>query len=348
LALAVVLVGVAAAACGSPEEVTEVLPAGHAVYRTDLKHKVNTTYLTAQGGLRPTTSNVRLTSPRAGISFDWVYVTPALTFGQAREFGMARSGVEKISAGPGRELLLAVSGDGVSSEEAFRGEPADASVTVRIAGAELPVPELPTHTTSGAVLVLNIPASSDPEIALTDLGKTQTASLRTGERGGHDAAAYYPFRSGAATLFSPGLGITTPPAQAYITRLDITAALGAYDADRGWAPPGQAWLLLSIESSGSSQPSDTTGWQVDLDLSKHLTVAGKGLPTTRVPGKVTAVESQQVPFRTALPVKDPHAIGSDLEFVMTGDGTLRTSRGKLRTEFITAGSDVSLHLAVPR
>ncbi|MEV7629011.1 hypothetical protein [Actinoplanes sp. NPDC089786] len=344
-AVAVVMFPAAAAGCGEAAPKSTTVDANYAVYRTDADrgdaHDLETLH-----ELKHSTASIRITGPRYGLSFEYVFVTPALTGAQASFLDLSDDYDVGVTAGPGRELVIAYAEDGALTREIVR-EGADPTVALKAGDVDIPVKGLPVLTEAGGLLIASIPAGSEPLLAATELGKTQTLSLRTGDRGGYSPAAYYPLKSGNATLFTPGTGLAST-VTAYNAQFDIDARLGAYSFQRGWAAPGHAWLLLTVQHQGRSEPRDTTAWRLELDLGRHLTVKGAGLAAHPLSTKIEVLEIAQGGFNASIDVPEPAGL-KDVTFTLTSGGTLVTEAGKRpRTRSITDSSDVTLTLAVER
>ncbi|MEU8817227.1 hypothetical protein [Actinoplanes sp. NPDC048796] len=317
---AALLVLLSTAACSPPEEESTALAAGYATYSTPESRPQLDVALEGDG-LKPVLTGAEITGPRYGVRFRKVYVAAALTGKQAWDLDLTDSSDVGVNAGAGRELLIAVAGGGQNTREPYSGEHPDPVVKLQVDGAARTVERLGGFTKMGDVLVVNISAGADPALTVTDLGRTQTLSLRTGKRGGHSPDAYYPLRTAKATLVGPGAGRVTP-LSAYLTTFEIDATLGAYDAKRGWAKDGHAWLVLKTQVRGDSNPADLNGWRVELDLGRDFEVNG----AHPIRDTLTVTETT-IPVTYAVDIPNPKSL-STVDLKLTGAGTLFTGDGR--------------------
>jgi hypothetical protein len=119
-----------------------------------------------------------------------------------------------------------------------------------------------------SVLLVEVPTGASATLQMTSFGRTQSLDLRSGKRGADAVAAYYPYRSGLATLDTEGrsdIGTTVE------VGLDVTLSLAGYDEEKGWAPEGHTWVRVNAHLGTIELTGRTGEYTVTVDLSKTLT-----------------------------------------------------------------------------
>jgi len=107
--------------------------------------------------------------------------------------------------------------------------------------------------------------------------------------------------------------------------------------------------MLTVLQGARSEPLDRSGWRLELDLGRHLTVQGQGLPAHPVKNKIVAYAGSGQPgFNTAIAVAEPLKL-TEITFTLTSSGALVTALQKRpRTQNILASSDTTLTLTGQR
>lgn len=110
----------------------------------------------------------------------------------------------------------------------------------------------------------------DALLEVTYRGRAQRLSLATGERVGGDPLLYAPASQTLDKIVDPSaVTITVPVPSPHTGDVDIDgytiarADLVAFEPNLGWAPPGQAWLAVTIESLGEPSFFDIDSSDVD-------------------------------------------------------------------------------------
>lgn len=107
-----------------------------------------------------------------------------------------------------------------------------------------------------------------PLLEVTYRGRAQRLSLATGERLGDDPLLYHPRSQALAKeIEAVDVPITVPlptahPGEVHVGSYTIERAdLRSFDPNLGWAPPGQAWLVVGVDNLGNPSFFD-----LDLEL----------------------------------------------------------------------------------
>jgi hypothetical protein len=172
-----------------------------------------------------------------------------------------------IVAGPGRELVFARLGrPPVGPVEGGRA-------TVRFAGQRHALPA-DRRLTQGNVIVISVPTGEEPELELSDAGRTQSIRLRPGTVVA-PSDGYYPIRSGRAAI---SCLVRSSNSRANNTTLGLwlSATLIPYTDEKGWATAGRLWLVVEVRPYFSGGP----GFALTLDAARSLRLTG---PTGAVP-----------------------------------------------------------------
>jgi hypothetical protein len=215
-----------------------------------------------------------LSGPHFGVALASTATTNELTWADLVHSGLSTAKLpenQPLHAAPGHELLVVVGGRG-----AYPTYPdsSAASYAVVVDGRSLPF-EGPFGGPD-SVLVASVPTGSPARLEVTDSGRTQSIDLRTGAPGAV-VAAEHPRRLAKVEdftdLYVAGAPNKPVDQQLPFYSLDITVRLVGWETSHGWAPDGQAWLVLKLSSSM------LLGGEVKLDLAKSLTVrTGAGKP----------------------------------------------------------------------
>ncbi len=228
--------------------------------------------------LDPTVSY--LSGPHFGVALASTATTDELTWQDLVHSGLSTAHLARdqtLRAAPGHELLVVRGGRG-----AYPTYPdsSTASYAVVVDGRSLPFDG--PFGGPDSVLVASVPTGSPARLEVTDSGRIQSIDLRTGAPGAV-VAAEHPRRLAKVEdftdLYVAGAPNKPVDQQLPFYTLDITVRLVGWETSHGWAPDGQAWLVLKLSSS------ELLGGEVKLDLAKSLTVrtgAGKPVPLTGV------------------------------------------------------------------
>lgn len=126
------------------------------------------------------------------------------------------------------------------------------------------------------VLVAGVPTGADVLLEVSDDGDVQSIDLRTGERGDDARTPFYrptseqsldhTYRHDASFAFPEGGGGT------YSVQLHLDFAyLTPYTDDIGWAPSGESWLIVTM---------DTSDYDMQADQSKYAAMFLPDLPAS--------------------------------------------------------------------
>jgi hypothetical protein len=174
------------------------------------------------------------------------------------------SGTEVRAPASGEKFVVAVFGtaptmDPLTGRDAF--DPASGNTvatkwTVTVGGQQRPVDVLSDVAGSAVVpqrtLIASVPKdSSEVLLTATNGAVAQTLSLTTGKRTSKTAAAYY--RTGTtATLNKSVPTKSVNLGSSWWSKFSYSlgrAALTPWDPEQGWAPDGQAWVRVEVQST---------------------------------------------------------------------------------------------------
>ncbi|MBW3558111.1 MAG: hypothetical protein KY454_14340, partial [Actinobacteria bacterium] len=183
--------------------------------------------------------DARLVTPARTTTFDGLARTPKIG-----------SGREALVAAPGEDLVVAR-----FSRRRPEGAPPKSESAVVVAGAtRLPVPGW--SSSDAGTLVVSVPRA-EQSVALEVLfdGRAQTISLLTGTRGAGSPAAFYRSATRVGIGQPLDVAVTLPEDQVVRATGSITdARVDGWRRDDGWAPPGQAFLVVGIEDWSVTRP----------------------------------------------------------------------------------------------
>ncbi|MBW3650945.1 MAG: hypothetical protein KY458_10295 [Actinobacteria bacterium] len=186
-----------------------------------------------------TPPDARLVTPARTTTFDGLARTPKIG-----------SGREALVAAPGEDLVVAR-----FSRRRPEGAPPKSESAVVVAGAtRLPVPGW--SSSDAGTLVVSVPRA-EQSVALEVLfdGRAQTISLLTGTRGAGSPAAFYRSATRVGIGQPLDVAVTLPEDQVVRATGSITdARVDGWRRDDGWAPPGQAFLVVGIEDWSVTRP----------------------------------------------------------------------------------------------
>ncbi len=228
------------------------------------------------------------------------------------------STTQALRPAKGYELLLApLITDGRTAYD----DDAQVSYAVLADGVSHPITAGPAVV--GRAVLASVPVGAPALLAVTDAGRTQTLDLRTGVRA-QTVPLEYPERDGISDgmqdLFLPGTkAANVSTADAYYG-LSVHARLLPWSPGKGWAPDGQGWLELDIESTLGVQG------HIVVDLGKSLTIrtgAGQAVP---VAGTLDLKSPDKGMALVSLVVAVP-ADTTKLTLTLRSSATVRTTSG---------------------
>jgi hypothetical protein len=203
-----------------------------------------------------------------------------------------------LQAPPGHELVVAhlfdVPGKTINGDTGFgAGDPTDPKLldlSVRM-GQDPPV-RLGSHLSNGSLVLVSVPVGADPRLVVDDhSGHPQSLNLRTGGRA--DALALlYPSRTmDLPTPVTARLAYTAGGEQGTLDlTMKVWVNLVPWEAGRGWARPGGAWLLVGL---ALDVPSVGMYGTLTLDAARTFTLRGAGGGTLRaLPDTVALTQSR--------------------------------------------------------
>jgi hypothetical protein len=249
-----------------------------------------------------------LAGPHYAFRIDSIAVLDKLTPEQQRAYSIpSEHGRSTLLPGEGREFLLARMHErgSVARPEEKPSGPLTAAVVLD--GKGRPLRDAPKV---GDVVVWWGPRGADPLLSVTDEGRTQSITLRTGQR--RDAMAlFYPPLSNQVRLEDlvhiPALNEKD---QGFRFQATIGFSLEPWVPGRGWAPPGRAWLVVGFSLG---LPRDKV--RLALNLSRSLKISGASFTipatlagdqgwsaTAEVP---ESLRSLTVTYRTSGTITDP-------------------------------------------
>jgi hypothetical protein len=216
--------------------------------------------------VRPPTSQADLVGPHSSLLLGGEATVTAVDGAQACALGLPRP----QRAAAGHQLLLVLDvlnnagGPDPGLPECQSGNPPAAcnnydEPTIVIGGHST---GLPLVVGAGNVLVVSVPDGAPAELQMNDGGRAQDIDLRTGLRTSEASSLYYPVPQQTlnpnltwswnipnipALKWWAGEGSGPALSDADLTVGNGTALLAPYVDSPGWAPPGQAWLLMSFQ-----------------------------------------------------------------------------------------------------
>ncbi|WP_153505574.1 hypothetical protein [Cumulibacter manganitolerans] len=126
--------------------------------------------------------------------------------------------------------------------------------------------------------LVSVPAKGKSSLVLDSEGHQQTLDLSSGERAEDKSTELYysgtpePTASLSDQLAFPATSITAT--EAFSLNISFSAAkLTPYDADYGWAPAGQHWLIVTMSTDGVTSSSSSSFQYYSIDCSA-TTVSG--------------------------------------------------------------------------
>ncbi|WP_426502944.1 hypothetical protein ACPPVO_35645 [Dactylosporangium sp. McL0621] len=213
-----------------------------------------------------------LAGPHFGFWIDATAVLQRITPEQQRAYGIPSEDINQVLLpGAGREFLLTrMNEHGTMTNPAKPNGPLKAAVVVN--GAARPIKDAPT---GGDVVVVAVPVGADPLLSVTDEGRTQSITLRTGQRR-DNIPLCYPLLENQVRLEDlihvPSLNKAD---ETYWMQATIWFTLRPWIAERGWAPNGRAWLVVNFDLD---VPHD---FGYELKLAPSLKITGATVP---IPG----------------------------------------------------------------
>jgi hypothetical protein len=205
-----------------------------------------------------------------------------------RRARLAADSAGPLRAAPGQELLLVRLSDiAALRDRRPAGVWNDVQASIVVAGKPR---RLANPQAGDAVLVAAVPKDAPVQLTVIDQGRTQSIDLRTGAVGPGAIREYtLPPMKGAVEY---DLLVRPSPFFPSATDLELSAILRPYDARSGWAPPGRAWLTMSIKLRLSGP--ETIAGDLDRAASLRLRSSGKAL---RVPaGKAEVSQENLIEF----------------------------------------------------
>lgn len=225
-----------------------------------------------------------------------------------------------LRARPGGALLLALLHQ--PSDPHAKAEPVNARALVVVAGQSRNIGEV--GRSRDTLIAVAVPPGVDATLVVSDNGRVQSISLRTGARGRDAVAAYHPLRAGNRTL-TDGIEISGLERRLQLTG-SVLARKYPYVAGRGWAQPGRIWLTVDVEVG-----TIAARYTCELDAARSFTVRGSvgtvPVPATTIVATSIADNSGSV-TRTASVVMDIAEAPVTLNVAFTAHGVCRTLDGR--------------------
>ncbi|MBF9131548.1 hypothetical protein I0C86_21655 [Plantactinospora sp. S1510] len=214
-----------------------------------------------------------------------VGATPALSAAAVDDAYLfeAEGSHPEYPAGAGRELLVARLEEKLQS---IGSRPEELLLGVRVDGVDRLVRMKDWPSTS--LIVVSVPAGTDAALLVTDMGRTQSISLRSG-RVLERIEGYYPPLAGGADakakvqVTAPGVRLVWGnPVEA---RALVSVKLEPYVNEGGWAPTGRIWLTGKVWVSLGEPELTAT-----IDVARSVRVTGPGGLAIRVPNGQLAIK----------------------------------------------------------
>jgi hypothetical protein len=314
------LTAVVASGCASSPATTSPQAKGRPACETRAAKTLPANYLSSWGGdegvswatfarefpglVQPPTSQADLIGPHSvllpggEIAVSGVYGTQACALAQPRA----------VRAAAGHQLLLVVMSNNPKAnvpqpglpecQDSNSNAPAAcqnyAGPSIVIGGQSTPLSSVPG---AGDVVAASVPDGAPAQLQMNDGGRPQDINLRTGLRTSEVSSLYYPVPQQALNpnlswswnvLYIPALkwwaGDGTGPT---LSDVDLTVGSGTallepYMDSPGWAPSGQAWLVMSVQLS-----LDADSFNLALNVPSSFTLALPGGATVPASGSAT-------------------------------------------------------------
>jgi hypothetical protein len=237
--------------------------------------------------------------------------------------GLPLTGVQPeqgLRAAPGHEFLLVRGGKGAY---ATYPEGSYAHYTLVVDGHAQPFDG--RFGGENSLLMASVPAGSPVRLEIADADRTQSIDLRTGAVG-TVVASEHPQRVASvedlADIYVAGAPNKPVDQQIAFYSLDVKMRLMGWETSHGWAPEGQAWLVVTVKSSM------LLDGEIKLDLGKSLllrTGAGKAVPLSGVLDIRISISDDGASSTQAVAVP---ATTTSVSVTLTTHGTPLTSSGQ--------------------
>jgi hypothetical protein len=229
--------------------------------------------------LTPPAGDARLVIPTRTLTIDGLARVPRVGTGRTA-----------IAAAPGEELVVAR----FRRTDPPRSPGTKGTAQLVVGSRRASFAEWSNLPESG-LLVVSVPVGADPGLEVTFDGVPQTISLATGQRSGTPRPALYRSSTDDVAVNRP-VDVTAPLPGGPPARYTATVASAGVDGWRerlGWAPPGKAFVALTLKDVKVDEPCCTfTGVEAvprwTLTLPDGTVIASTPAPDTR-PAPTTVV-----------------------------------------------------------
>lgn len=327
------LTAVVASGCASSPATTSPQAKGRPACETRAAKTLPANYLSSWGGdegvawatfarefpglVQPPTSQADLIGPHSVLLLGGEIAVSGVDGTQACALAQPRA----VRAAAGYQLLLVMMDNNPKANVPQPGLPecqdansSPPAACQNYAGPSIVIGGQSTPLTSvrgaGDVLAASVPDAAPAQLQMNDGGRPQDIDLRTGLRTSEVSSLYYPVPQQTLNpnlswswnvLYIPALkwwagdGSGPTLSDADLTVGSGTALLEPYMDSPGWAPAGQAWLVMSFQLSAQAPGNIVLNVPASftLVLPGGATVAGSGTAATT--GTSTASLTFQVP-----------------------------------------------------
>lgn len=261
-------------ACGSGDQTAQKTPTPHATLPPQQANSVEE-FEVSVGTLDPPlqmdamaydSGEGFLEGPYFALKLSWLATGPAMP--ETRPFLASAGDIEPRRAVDGQELLVIGVDAAIRTGQWYPTEKASPQAELVVGDRTTPLKKLPLPpdaspldtNVDSAILVASVPKGAPVRLRVTDEGRTQTLDVRTGQHASDAIAGYYrPYLQklrwngdtsagisvqGGLDHFRVPLGVGLEGGLEPANIDKPTALLAPYVPSKGWAPDGQAWLVV--------------------------------------------------------------------------------------------------------